>query len=101
MPKQSPRPSRVKAWTPAEDGTTDELWICDPPSWGAPAGTWSIKRGHRIPGGNWQRAGEVPGAGFPMRAIELAYQEGLYSTEQVLGHIKRLLDLIAEQPPAD
>jgi hypothetical protein len=54
-------------------------------------------RGHRIPNGNWQRAGEVPGGGFPMQAIELAFEHDWYDTDEVVAHINRLLLLVAKR----
>ena len=91
-------PNRVVAHEQARDYRQDEVWICSPPAWDGEDGAWSVKRGHRIPGGKWQRAGEVPGGEFPMQAIELAYREGWYETADIVDHIKKLLDLIAASP---
>ena len=90
------RPTRVAEYEAVPGDPHEEVWICCPPSWKAPPDTWSVKRGHRIPNGSWQRAGEIPGADFPMQAIELAYKTGWYSTGDVITHIKRLLDLVAK-----
>jgi hypothetical protein len=90
------RPRRVQDHAKVRgDAKQEEVWICSPPSWKAPPDAWSVKRGHRIPNGKWQRAGEVPGGGFPMQAVELAFEHDWYDTDEVVAHIGQLLKLIA------
>jgi hypothetical protein len=92
------RPGRVQDYAKVRGESPDEeVWICSPPSWKAPDDAWSVKRGHRIPNGNWQRAGEIPGGGFPMQGVELAFDRGWYDTDDVIQHISRLLKLVAEK----
>ena len=82
----------------------EELWLCDPPSWRMKepdyvvGSDYSIKCGHRNESnGNWAPTGEVPGHGFIMQAVEVSYEQERLTTEQVVGHIHRLLDLIVER----
>jgi hypothetical protein len=96
------RPARVQDHVQVRgDSQYEEVWICSPPAWKAPPDAWSVKRGHRIPSGAWQRAGEVPGGGFPMQAIELAFEQGWYEPDEVVAHINRLLKLMARKTKRD
>ena len=92
----TPRPARVVHWESA--GTGNELWLCKP-SWDHEEGEWSLKCGHRAKNGNWAAPGEVPGGEFLLRGIAAAYENGYYTTSEILDHIKDLLDVVKENAP--
>lgn len=88
------RPERVKYWEPA--GAGNELWLCEP-SWEHEDGEWSLKCGHRDKNGHWAAPGEAPGGEFLLRGVVAAYENGYYSSRQIVEHIKDLLDALGAE----